>query len=954
MNLKGLIKGTICLLGFMLVLVAWHMPAQATIINVPTNYTTIQAAINAAGSGDIINVAAGTYAGFTVATANIEVRGAQHGNDPAGATTRGSESIITSTITITADDVALNGFKMTSSYVAVGYPHAHNVNISYNILENVTATWGAIHLHGHASESPPYHQADGGYVGYNTISGAVGIGIWTVGNDDVTIEHNHVLNNTGDRAIEAINHVGTGIVIHGNTITNSGGKGINYWAEDGGVITDNVITNSTYEAIFTDAQATISGNQISGGGGYGIIVVGSAGGSTISGNTISGTSAEALRILAQATITNNNTTGGYHGVFIGSGAGGSVVDQNIISSPDWIGIQSSAPVDITNSDITGGWGGIEILSGADGSTVVGNTVSGTAAEALRVKAQATITNNNISGGYGGIVIFSGAGGSVVDQNIISSPDWIGIKSSVPVDITNSDITGGWGGIEILSGADGSTVVGNTVSGTAAEALRVWAQATITNNDFSGGYGGIGIWADGTVIDGNNIHDNQYRGLDIFDGVTVATITNNQLANNPYTGVMVWSDGDGSGIHINCNKITGNGIYGVESQRTVSAVDATHNWWGNANGPTHASNIGGTGDAVSDYVNYANWALLPLDGLISGTVTDNSSNGIEGVTVKVLDDGNNPVCDPEITGADGRFYFNCNDLVPETYSVMIVTPLGYSVEPGETQNDIVVTEYPCTEVHFVLTPTITTNDCRSIGYWKHQFDVYTSSRGNAQESSTALEAYLDLVHVHFDVLGVYSGLDIYDFVDAKNVLTVRGGRLMADRAEQQLFALLLNFASGRIGNETVVSEDTPGRVAAEAVTLVAVLLKDGDPDNDELAKTICDLINSGEMVAAGIIPESPIRYKFEIERLPQTFSLSQNYPNPFNAQTTIEYSLPEAGHVTVVVYDLLGKKVATPVDAYEEAGHHSINWNASEVASGMYFYEIQVGTNVEIRRMLLLK
>ncbi|UCC79001.1 MAG: PKD domain-containing protein, partial [Candidatus Zixiibacteriota bacterium] len=235
---------------------------------------------------------------------------------------------------------------------------------------------------------------------------------------------------------------------------------------------------------------------------------------------------------------------------------------------------------------------------------------------------------------------------------------------------------------------------------------------------------------------------------------------------------------------------------------------------------------------------------PAIGAICGDVTLDTGNPVANVTVKVIDSDNNQVGDPIVTGSDGTFYFD--SLVVGTYSVMIVTPLGYSVSPAETQTGIEVTGYPCTEANFVLTPTILTNNCRTMGYWKHQFDVYLTNRGNAQESSADLDAYLDIVHLHFDVLGVYFNLENYDFEDAKNVLTVKGGRLMEDRAKQQLFALLLNFASGRIGNETVVSDD--GRVAAEAVTLAAALINDGDPDNDELAKTVCDLINKGQMVA----------------------------------------------------------------------------------------------------------
>ena len=284
--------------------------------------------------------------------------------------------------------------------------------------------------------------------------------------------------------------------------------------------------------------------------------------------------------------------------------------------------------------------------------------------------------------------------------------------------------------------------------------------------------------------------------------------------------------------------------------------------------------------------------------------------------------------------------------------MIVTPLGYSVSPAETQIGIEVIGYPCTEANFVLTPTITTNDCRSIGFWKHQFDVYLTGRGNAQESSSDLETYLDIVHIHFDVLGVYFDLENYDFEDAKNVLTVKGGRLMEDRAKQQLFALLLNFASARIGNETVVSED--GRVAAEAVTLAAALINDGDPDNDELAKTVCDLINNGQMVDAGIIPQSPIRYKITIAELPTEFSLSQNYPNPFNAGTAISFDLPQGEEVSLTVFNILGQLVDQPINNYLEAGAHTFVWKPSNLSSGTYFYRLQAGSFNSLKKMTLLK
>jgi len=89
-------------------------------------------------------------------------------------------------------------------------------------------------------------------------------------------------------------------------------------------------------------------------------------------------------------------------------------------------------------------------------------------------------------------------------------------------------------------------------------------------------------------------------------------------------------------------------------------------------------------------------------------------------------------------------------------------------------------------------------------------------------------------------------------------------------------------------------------------------------------------------------------------LPTRYSLSQNYPNPFNATTTIKYQLPAEGDVKLEVYNLFGQKVATLVDGRQQAGYRSVNWDASEISSGLYFYKLTVGDFTETRRMMLVK
>jgi len=89
-------------------------------------------------------------------------------------------------------------------------------------------------------------------------------------------------------------------------------------------------------------------------------------------------------------------------------------------------------------------------------------------------------------------------------------------------------------------------------------------------------------------------------------------------------------------------------------------------------------------------------------------------------------------------------------------------------------------------------------------------------------------------------------------------------------------------------------------------------------------------------------------------IPEVFLLSQSYPNPFNAQATIKFALPEASHVNIKIYDLLGRNIETLVDDEMPAGYHQATWNANDVSTGIYFYRIQAGDYSETKKMVLLK
>jgi hypothetical protein len=89
-------------------------------------------------------------------------------------------------------------------------------------------------------------------------------------------------------------------------------------------------------------------------------------------------------------------------------------------------------------------------------------------------------------------------------------------------------------------------------------------------------------------------------------------------------------------------------------------------------------------------------------------------------------------------------------------------------------------------------------------------------------------------------------------------------------------------------------------------------------------------------------------------VPATYALSQNYPNPFNPSTEISYAIPAETHVTLKVYNLLGQEIASLVDEVKEAGHHTISWNATDQASGVYFYSLETNDFSATKKMVFMK
>jgi len=118
------------------------------------------------------------------------------------------------------------------------------------------------------------------------------------------------------------------------------------------------------------------------------------------------------------------------------------------------------------------------------------------------------------------------------------------------------------------------------------------------------------------------------------------------------------------------------------------------------------------------------------------------------------------------------------------------------------------------------------------------------------------------------------------------------------------------------------------------------LKDGDT-----------YVHFVQFIYPGKTPTSAVRTSRD---LPSNFALAQNYPNPFNPTTVISYQLPVNSHVTLKVYDMLGREVVALVNQRQDAGSYSVRFDGSRLASGIYFYRLEAGNFVSVKKLVVVK
>ena len=161
-------------------------------------------------------------------------------------------------------------------------------------------------------------------------------------------------------------------------------------------------------------------------------------------------------------------------------------------------------------------------------------------------------------------------------------------------------------------------------------------------------------------------------------------------------------------------------------------------------------------------------------------------------------------------------------------------------------------------------------------------------------------------------------------------------------------------NGRVFNSTI--SDVDGSFMLEGLSSGSYQLVSSVVDYSSTSVSNVTLESSNNYLNVDVVltADGLTSVKSESNNVVTTYALSQNYPNPFNPSTSISYQLPVNGFVTIKVYNIIGKEIATLVNAYQQSGNYSKEFNANGLTSGVYFYTIKAGNFSATKKMILMK
>ncbi|MFA6541182.1 MAG: right-handed parallel beta-helix repeat-containing protein [Bacteroidota bacterium] len=356
--------------------------------------------------------------------------------------------------------------------------------------------------------------------------------------------------------------------------------------------------------------------------------------------------------------------------------------------------------------------------------------------------------------------------------------------------------------------------------------------------------------------------------------------------------------------------------------TTFNIDARWNWWGNNSGPTHSGNPGGTGQTVSNKVDYGNYlgsgALNPLVGDVS--LNGNIQAFDASLILSWLAD---PVAAPfnniqlrvaDVSGVSGISAYDASLILQYVVGKITIFPAEFnSVNPP---------------VRIVPQKAM----LASIGFTDGVIE-----RG--KQTTVTLSAS-GLKNVYSADLALAYNQNQLKPIRAKTV-GIAGKTTMVQSMKDGTIRILL------ASSEALQSQGAIVEVTFEAMEDVRGTVK----SPLSFTKLLLNETNATSSAAESFIT---------INGKPSQFSLDQNYPNPFNPSTTISYAVPENGQrVKIEIYDITGQRVRELINTTQDAGEYRVTWdglndNGMRISTGVYIYRMSSGSFTSVKKMLMLK
>ncbi|HKI44345.1 MAG TPA: T9SS type A sorting domain-containing protein, partial [Balneolales bacterium] len=318
-----------------------------------------------------------------------------------------------------------------------------------------------------------------------------------------------------------------------------------------------------------------------------------------------------------------------------------------------------------------------------------------------------------------------------------------------------------------------------------------------------------------------------------------------------------------------------------------------------------------------------------------TITDTLDSNVDPASFHLMNASHDSVLTVQQAGHIVTFTFNGIDLPPDTAAPGGEGFVSYAVKPNtgltngtmiKNQASIVFDSNPA-----ILTPTTV--------------HVITKTA----DATLALQSMTDsLVVGKKDTLSISITNNGPDPADSVHVLMLVPGSIavqsvMGDSSwTQKHDSLMIRMGSVAATKTATAKLAIVSHVTGSTSFAAQVYTSSAD----------ADIFNDQALLTVKSVQGTPI--EVSNSNLPARYSLHQNYPNPFNPTTTISFALPKAGKVRLEIYNILGQKVATLINKSMRAGYYNVQWDARQVASGLYLYRITSGHFVKTKKMMLIK